>query len=274
MNEPEYAKGITARHLRIFLEWWPHFSAEDDDLKKMVAEDKDLLFGKNAIRFSWCHLYDLPIKEQLAFSLAGFAQDEGILKIMKEMAESPNQLATLPATTKKLEEYFGSKNKLTKEEALDIYPYFAANLGASFSVYNSLRCVLYHGCYLNELIQRAQTDDKSLFDAVRIDPTVIGCKTVMARISRATLLQEVKFFAKLKAALNGKMEKREQSNYQMMRLVLEILHESGAERLDDEQLNQLFVEKLNLYTGNKIGGGSAKSLRKFADTYMKKNANI
>ena len=95
---------------------------------------------------------------------------------------------------------------------------------------------------------------------------------MLARISGATLLQDVKFFANLKAALTGKIAKREQANFQKMRMVLEIIHEAGGSRLNDQQLHQLFVEELNLYSGNAKGGGSVKALRKFADTYMKKNS--
>jgi hypothetical protein len=40
--------------------------------------------------------------------------------------------------------------------------------------------------------------------------------------------------------------------------------------LSDDQLHQLFVKELKLYSGNEKGGGNAKALRKFADTYMKK----
>jgi hypothetical protein len=56
-----------------------------------------------------------------------------------------------------------------------------------------------------------------------------------------------------------------------MRLVFEVLHEVGASRLNDSQLHQLFAEELDLYASNAKGGGNAKALRKFADTYMKKS---
>jgi hypothetical protein len=125
---------------------------------------------------------------------------------------------------------------------------------------------------MNELIERIRAgNDKALFDAVRIDPTVVGCLSISTRISKATLLQDNRFFAKLKAAINGKMAKREQANFQKMRLVFEVLHEAGASHLDDSQLQQLFIEELDLYASNSKGGGNAKALRKFADTYMKKS---
>lgn len=67
------------------------------------------------------------------------------------------------------------------------------------------------------------------------------------------------------------MAKREQANFQKMRLVFEVLHEVGASRLSDSQLHQLFVEELDLYSSNAKSGGNAKALRKFADTYMKRS---
>jgi hypothetical protein len=154
-----------------------------------------------------------------------------------------------------------------------ILPTLAATFRLGMSMYHTLRCVLFHGCFLNELIERVRTDDdKALFDAVRIDSTVVGCMSVSNRISKAALLQDNRFFAKLKAAINGKLAKREQANFQKMRLVFEVLHEAGASRLNDAQLQQLFVEELDLYASNAKGGGNAKALRKFADTYMKKSA--
>jgi hypothetical protein len=123
------------------------------------------------------------------------------------------------------------------------------------------------------LIERVRAgDDKALFDAIRLDPTVLGCKSVVERISKAALLQDKKFFAKLKAALNGKIAKREQANYQKMRLVLEILHEANSKKLNDDQLYELFVKTLKLYSWNEREGGNAKALRKFVETYMKRTS--
>lgn len=273
MSTTFFAKGITAADLRVFLELWPRFAAEGEEVKRMLIEGKEIFLGKDAIPFSWCHLYELPIKEHMFATMAGFLLDEKFLDILKNMVKSPSQIAALPDTFKQIDEYLNALEMPSKEEAMEALPMLGAVLGVSFSAYNSLRCVLYHGCFLNELIQRIPLgDDKALFDAVRIDPTVIGCKPVLARISKATLLQDVKFFAKLKAALTGKIAKREQVNFQKMRMALEIIHEAGGTRLNDQQLHQLFVEELDLYTRNAKGGGSDKALRKFADTYMKKNA--
>lgn len=273
MTDHHYAQGISAENLRVFLDQWPRMAAEFEDMRRMLIDDKDIIFGKDTLPFSWCHLYELPIKELMMLPMAGLLTDEKFLAIIKDMIASPSQIAALPDTIGRISEYMDAQDGLSKEEAAELLPMLGAYLGVSFAVFNSLRCVLYHGCFLNELIQRIPLgDDKALFDSIRIDPTVIGCKPVLARISRATLLQEVTFFAKLKAALTGKIAKREQANFQKMRIVFEIIHEAGGSRLNDHDLHQLFVEELNLYSANAKGGGNAKALRKFADTYMKKNS--
>lgn len=278
-SKTSYAEGITAETLRTFLALWPLISHEAEDAQRMLIQDKDKLFGNETEFLAWCFLYELPMKQHAAAVMEGTL--EGYAKIVQkeqvdawheQLVGTPGQIAALPGVLSQIEQHFDTQ-EVTKAEAQEMLSTLATCLGLSVSLYNSLRCVLYHGCFLNELIERVRKqDDKALFDAVRIDPTVIGCPSVSVRISKATLLQEAPFFKKLKAAINGKQVKREQANFQKMRLVLEVLHESGATRLSDEQLHELFVEELKLYSAHAEGGGSAKALRKFCDSYMKKNA--
>lgn len=236
--------------------------------------NQEKFLGNDAVPISWCHLYELPIKEHLVAVLtAEHLPRAEIAGWLGQIVAAPSQFAALPALTSQVDTYFESSEDLSKEQADELRKSLAQILCMSLSTYFSLKCVMYHGCYLNELIDRVRIgDDKALFDAIRIDSTIIGCKSVVERISKAAFLKENRFFAKLKAAINGKMAKREQANFQKMRLVFEVLHEVGASRLSDSQLHQLFVEELDLYSSNAKGGGNAKALRKFADTYMKKSA--
>jgi hypothetical protein len=274
-----FANGITAENLRTFLEFWPSFSAEADEVQQMLIDEKDKLFGKDTEFFAWCHLYEFPIRQHISLANAGIV--EGYAKFLKEehlagwynqIVDTPGQIAAVLGIDRQVDHHFDAIEP-NKEDVQAILPTLAATFGLGLSIYHTLRCVLFHGCFLNELIERVGAgDDKALFDAVRIDSTVVGCMSVSNRISKAALLKDNRFFAKLKAAINGKLAKREQANFQKMRLVFEVLHESGASRLSDAQLHQLFVEELALYVSNAKGGGIAKALRKFADTYMKKNA--
>lgn len=279
MSESHYAKGITAEDLRTFLAFWPRFSTEADEAQQMLVEDRDIFLNKDTEPFAWCHLYEFPINQHITLANVGllqsygkFLQVEQFTSWHKQIVDTPGQIAALPSIVEQVGHHFDSMEP-RQEDMEELLPNIAGALGLGMSMYHTLRCILFHGCFLNELIERIRADDdKALFDAVRIDSTVIGCLSVSNRISKAALLQDNSFFAKLRAAINGKMAKREQANFQKMRLVFEILHEAGAIRLSDAQLHELFVEELKLYSGNTMGGGNAKALRKFADTYMKKNA--
>lgn len=280
MSMTAYAKGFSAEELRLFLAFWPRIPAEADGAQKMLVEDEDIILGDDAELLAWCYLYELPIKQHLSRALTGIMQefssilpDEQVLSWLKQIADAPNQLSELPSIFEKIGRHFDKVESPSKEELERLRCNLASVYGLGMSMYNTMRCVLFHGCFLNELIERVCSgDDKALFDAIRIDPTVIGCLSVSSRISKAALLQDNRFFTKLKAAINGKLAKREQANFQKMRLVFEILHEAGATDLNDEQLHQLFVDELSLYSSNAKGGGNAKALRKFANTYMKKNS--
>ncbi|OIQ95296.1 hypothetical protein GALL_226690 [mine drainage metagenome] len=263
----------TAESLRLFLEFWPDFSDEFVDAWHEISKEKEHIFGENHSNFSWYQFYELPIKEHAALQIEDFSQDEQLSKIFQNLRSSKDQIAAIPATCGQVDSYFEEIEPPTKDEAVALMPLVAVNFGISISKYHAVRCVLYHGCFLNELIDRVREgDDKALFDAIRIDPTAVGCKSITLRISKAAFLQDTKFFTKLKASISGKFGRREQDNFQKMRLIFEVLYEVGATRLTDKQLYQLFVEELELYDWNAEDGGKEKALRKFADTYMKQNA--
>lgn len=267
MDKTSFANGITAEDLRDFLRFWPLFSAEVDEVTQMLVEEEDRLFAEDSKPCSWCHLYELPIEGHIALLFLELSDHEQVANWHRQIIETPGQIGALPGVVNQVHKHFNAMEAPNKEDTEKMRPILAAFIGTMLSVSHSLYCVLYHGCFLNELIVRVRAgDDKALFDAVRIDPTVVGCKSIIERISKAALLRDHSFFAKLKAAMNRKMAKREQANFQKMRLVLEILHEKGATRLNDKQLRQLFVEELQLYSGD-----NDKALRKFADTYMKKS---
>ena len=279
MAEYQFAQSITAEDLRIFLEFWPRLFAEADEAQQMVFEIKDKILNKDTEPFAWCFLYELSVRQHLSMAMAAIIQGyKGMLDVehvkdwYSQLADTPGQIGALPGLTRQVEHHFDAMEP-SDEDMEKLLPTVAGTFGLGLSMFYTLRCVAFHGCFLNELIERVRAgDDKALFDAVRIDPTVIGCLSVICRVSKAALLQDNRFFARLKAALNGKMAKREQANFQKMRIVFEVLHEAGASRLSDEQLHQLFVDELHLYVSNAKGGGNAKALRKFADTYMKKYA--
>lgn len=277
MNETNYAKGITAQNLRAFLELWPLVAIGIEDTKKTINDCDDRLFDKEDEEFSWCYFYELPTKDLMVLLCTGllqFVSLEQILGWFKQMADCPGNIGALPDIWNQVHEHFEARPNPTKDDLETLRPSLPMISAAFIAIQYSLFCVLYHGCFLNELIVRIRNgDDKALTDAIKIDTSIIGCPTVVGKISKATRLQDKKFFAKIKSAINGKKEKLKQVNFQKMRLVFEVLYEAKALRLTDKQLYQLFVEELKLYTANSSGGGVEKALRKHADTFMKMKQN-
>lgn len=276
MNEAHYFKSITAQNLRAFLELWPLIEAGIEDTKDTINDCSDQLLAKEDSEFSWCYLYELPANDLVVIflvCLAGIAKQGQIVDCLSQMADSPGKVGELPDIFDQVNKHFDARPDPTKDDIEALRPFLPMVSATFIAMQYSLLCVLYHGCFLNELINRARDgDSKALFDAIKIDTSVIGCPSVVDKISTAARLQDKRFFAKLKAAINGRKEKLRQANFQKMRLVFKVLHEAGAAHLTDAHLHHLFVDELKLYTSNAKGGGVDKALRKFADTYMKRYA--
>ena len=273
MNEIYYTKGITAKNLRSFLELWPLVEVGIEDTKKTINDCNDQLFDKDSDEFSWCYLYEFPTSDLIVFlfsGLSGFVPHDQILSWFKQMADTPGNIGAVPDICSLVDEHFEARSNPSKADMEALRPSLPMISAAFIAMQYSLYCVLYHGCFLNELIERVRDgDNKALTDAIKIDKSIIGCPTVVGKISKAARLQDKKFFAKLKAAIDGKKEKLSQANFQKMRLIFQVLYEAGALRLTNNQLYKLFVEELKLYTANSKGGGVERSLRDHADTFMK-----
>ncbi len=209
----------------------------------------------------------------MGYKFPGLVHEEQLMNWRNQLVQTPGQISALLSIRDQVESYFTSnENPPIEKDLKTLQPMLVATCIFFFYLQYSLYCVLYHGCFMNSLIERARSgDDKALFDAIRIDPTVIGCKSIIGRISKAARLQDTPFFNNLKKAFDGKKAKRQQENFQKMRVIFKVLTDAGALRLTDSQLRELFINELKLYTANSSGGGSEKALRKYADTYMKQN---
>lgn len=262
---------ITISDLRILLNLVPLLEIEVAEGREILAEKRDKIFADDCIKGYWCQFYEMPFPEHLGRVLGAM----GLGEVLHEIAAAPSQFQAIDQKLKEFDHELESE-EVSVEEAEQLRPNLAVIFGFSLSLYNSLRCLLAFGCYLNDLIanvkQGGEQADEALFKAIKIDPTVMGCHSVLTRISQATMEDDANFFKNLKLSLRGKLAKQEQANYKAMRLVLQALKESGAGRLSDEQLYDLFVKELDLYSGS--GKDPWKALRNFADMYMKAAATI
>ncbi len=246
----------------------------NDDLPKArqaLVDNETMFFSENAATAVWCQLYELPARDH--FLKIGL--ELGMEGLLRELAQSQNQLQAIPGTIEKIGAEIDAE-QLTDEEAETLRKSLQVILGLSLSIANSLRSVLVFGCYLNDLIAKVRAGgrgaDNALLCAVKIDVSVLGCPSVIPRISQAVLKNEQKFLDKVRHAMSGRFSKREQKNHQTMRLILQVLHESGAGRLSAGDLYTLFREQLNLVRDEAGEGDVKNALRQFAYQYMRNKA--
>jgi hypothetical protein len=260
---------ISSDDLRLLLAYFPQLlGAEFSDARQALREEGATIFPSDALRWSWCHLYELPPKEHFVRALI----DVGGIGVLQELAQSPNQIQALPGAVEKALTQIDVL-KVNEEAADSLRKSLPAIFGAAVSVLNSMRSLMAYGLYLNDVVGKVRENGKDadswLFRAIRIDLTVMGCSCVAERLSRAVMLDDQKFLSKVRAAMAGKLAKRDQKNYQKMRLVLDVLCETGAPELSTDELYHLFREELNLVRDEAGDGDVKNSLRQFAYQFMK-----
>ncbi len=76
--------------------------------------------------------------------------------------------------------------------------------------------------------------------------------------------------------MKGKLSDSEKNHFEKVRIVLQVLHETGAKRLSGPDLYQLFVQELALVEGdehsNSDTGNVENNLRQFTYQFLKKKA--
>lgn len=265
---------ISSDDLKLLLSIYPQLmGVELEEARQILIQKTDVIFSNEATKAVWCHLYELPAKEHFVRALVGLGGED----VLREIAQSPNQIQALPGAVEKAFSEIDDWEP-TEEEEAEFRKFLQVIFGLAVSVTNSARCLMVFGCYLNDLIAKVReggdSGDKALLSAVKIDPTVLGCASVVIRMSRAVMLDDQKFLAQVRKAMTGKLTKREQKNYQQMRIVLQVLHETGAPKLNESDLYTLFVEELKLVSSEREidEGNVANALRQFQYQFMKDKA--
>lgn len=262
---------IPPTDLRFLLATLPRLEAEEAEIRSLLIEKKTDIFASDCLPASWSHLYEHPFLEHVARIAVFFVAGDTIRKCAA--AQRPIQAAE--AYIQQLDD---DDSELTPEDKENIRPNLALVFGLVTSLLRSLQCLMAYGTYLNDLVaqvrQGNRQGDDALFKAVKIDPSVMGAPSLNARISRAVLEDDQRFLSALKRAINGPLSKQHQANSDKIRFVLQVLHESKVERLNDDELHDLFVQQLALYSAPSKAdvGDAAKGIRAIAGRMKKAKA--
>lgn len=263
---------ICADDLKFLLDHIDVFNEETANFSGWLNEIDQRPLLENLSNYSWAHLYEKSFSE----SLIDFFEDSKLVHEREKISASENKiLATLnfqENLPQNLDKVF---DRLPKDQQLD-FTVMAMVYG--MLMLKNARSLMIYGLYINDLVAIARTAsdlkerDDALLKAIRLDASVVGCSTALVRISKAVLLNDLSFLKKLKNAIAGKLGELEDRNFQKMRFILQVLHESGGICLNDKALTDLFVKQLNLYSD--IQFTAEKNLGEFTRNFKKKKSTI
>jgi hypothetical protein len=184
----------------------------------------------------WAPLYEFSMLESLAFLFYVLGETDHI----RAMAQNPDPQEALlqeMEAGREIEWDGGPGKAFSKGDVIALAMVLQRNV-LSIMVYQRSLAAL--------VAEVREGNDRSLFDAVRLDRSVVSCPTVAARISHAELIGEKRFFQRLRNAVKGPQKKHWES-YQDLRYSLAVLREMGFDKLTDAQLEKLLVDVLKVY---------------------------
>ncbi|MGB2831499.1 MAG: hypothetical protein WBC07_01000 [Methylotenera sp.] len=273
MTEKQNTYGkLTANDLRILLTFLPMIDKEQAEMIQLVTENYTDIFSEKTPHYYWCNMYEKPYPQHVAEVITALGHQEELSSI----ANSENPTSKLLEFMKEMDGHPSAKDKTTFTSELNLAE-IPLVLALNCSMVFTLRSLMVYGLYLNELLViiregKPSERDKAIFQAVRIDPTVIGCPPVLGRISHAVMMNDEVFMNDLQLATFGKFDYQKNKNYQKIRCVLQVLIETGANNLSDVELKELFVKELNIYSDSKFT--AEKNLGEFARKFKKKKSTI
>lgn len=266
---------ISPNDLHLFLELSEKLLNEAGEAKGLLSDREEDFFAPDCNKPVWCHLYELPILEHALQGAAILGEGDAI----QRLAGSKNQITEACSLLNEADAEIDAWAP-TPEEKEELRIVLAAVYALSFSLTNSFRALMTFGLYLNDLIaivrQGGSKAEKALLSAIKIDPTVIGCPSAITFMSQRTLLGDTKFIGRLGAAIKGKLSASEKKHFEKVRIVLQVLLETGAKRLSAPDLYQLFVDELEIVEGDELSnsdvGNVENNLRQFAYQFFKKKS--
>ena len=246
--EKEFGK-LTHDQFARLVSTLPEIRGQMRELPQLVRDKETNIrkwFGEGG--YSWGTIYERPFLEQMAllFVLLG-------LNIpLHDAAQSDDpQEAVLRWTDDNgvLDQWYDlNEEKIEKKYLLWLVIVFQRNI---------LAIMLYHKT-MGALVEEVRHgSDQALFDAVRIDRSVLLATPCADRLSRAEMLNDKDFFRHLRSAIKGPTQKH-MAAIQDLRYSIVALRECGFDRFTDQDLERLFIGT-RLYPGS---AGALKNLRK------------
>lgn len=196
---------------------------------------------------SYGYVYELSFIEHLTLVLVALnRQDE-----VHEMAAAPDPQQALLDSLARDDDADRPHNPLFERQSV---------VTLTYSLGRSIQSMVTYGRSISSLLQevREKGDQEALLKAIRVDRVVLGCPTAMDVIARAQMRDNKAFFKRVRSALAGP-SKKEWVGLDQMRYAFLILREMGVNELSEAALEELMVDKLQVYKPGK--GDARRNLR-------------
>lgn len=186
--------------------------------------------------FYWAEIYELPFHHQIALLFCALGLVQKLIEISKQ--PDPNQAALDWFENDDIDDWNGGEGGIFQKKHV---------IGLTVALQRNILSIMLFHRTLDRLVEDVRAGKtESLFQAVRIDRSIVACPTFADRIARAELENDKMFFLHLRSSLKGPSKKHWEM-YKDLRYALFTLRELGFNQMSDSQLEDLLVHKLKLY---------------------------
>ena len=211
--------------------------ALENEWQALVANKPEKLWEILGSEYYWCKIYEYPVP----YHFAMFLRAAGIDAEFLETLNSADHATSVVDTFLNLEQEAADSSEIKPSDLKILF-------GVWYSLLKTFDCILNYGLPLDVMVKRAsQGDDKSLFNAIRIDRSILSNPLVADRLARAEIERDSAFFSKLSNALKGRSQKSK-SEYGVLRYFLYLFNQDGTlDRMTMEERYEVLSLELNLY---------------------------
>lgn len=227
----------------------PEVRGQMHELPTLLREKQDRLDEiLGASGYSWGTIYERPFLDQMAilFVLIGLHIP---LHQAAQSGDPQEAILQWGDDNSPLDAWFdANERRIEKKHLLWLAIVLQRNI---------LSIMLFHKS-MGALVEEVrQGSDTALFNAVRVDRTVLFAAPCADRLSRAEMLSDKDFLRHLRSAIKGPTKKHMEA-IQDLRYSIVALRECGFDRFTDEDIERLFI-RTRLYPNS---SGALKNLRK------------
>jgi|CXWL01.1.fsa_nt_gi hypothetical protein len=247
-SEKEYGK-LSLDQFKQLVNELPEIRNQMEEVPKLVqATSKEKINKILDKGFFWAYVYEMPFDEQLALLICALGRKDELHKAAR--SNDPTQATIDMFKNDEFEDWDGGEGGFFQVKDI---------IGLFVTLHRNILSIMLFHRTLDKMVEEVRSgNDASLFQAVRIDRSIVACLTFADRIAKAELENDKKFFLHLRSALKGPSKKHWEA-YKDLRYAFYVLRESGFDQMSDAQLEDLLVHKLKLYKDNP---SARKNLRK------------